>query len=90
MENPENFWKFVSKKRFPVLKNVAIKLFSMFGSTYIRECAFSAINIIKSENRNQLVNSTMALQGCLRMATANILVDTSVIVKEACRPQKSH
>ena len=50
MENPENFWKFVSKERFPMLTNAALKLFLMFGSTYICECAFSAMNIIKSKN----------------------------------------
>ena len=90
MENPKNFWKFVSKKRFPILKNAALKLFSMFGSTFICECAFSAMNIITSKNRNQLENITMVLQDCLRMATINFLVDTSAIVKKACRPQKSH
>ena len=73
-----------------MLKNAALKLFSMFGSTYICECAFSAMNIIKSKNRNQLRNSTMALQDCLRMATTSILLDTNAIVKEACRPQKPH
>ena len=50
MENPENLWKFVSKERFPRLKNAALKLFSMFESTYICECAFPAINIIRSKN----------------------------------------
>ena len=56
MENPENFWKFVSKERFPMLKNAALKLFSMSESTYmyICECAFSTMNIVKSKNRNQL------------------------------------
>ena len=44
-----------------MLKNTALKLFSMFESTYICECAFSAMNIIKSKNRNQLGNNTMAL-----------------------------
>ena len=27
MKNPENFWKFVLKERFPMLKNAALKLF---------------------------------------------------------------
>ena len=90
MENPENFSKFVLKKRFPMMKNAALKLFLMFESTYICECAFSAMNIIKSKNQNQRGNNTMTLQDCLRIATTNILADTSAIVKEACRPQKSH
>ena len=89
-EKPENFWKFVSQERFPILKNAALKLFSMFGSTYICECAFSAMNNIKTKNRNQLGNSTLGLQDCLRMATTHISVDTNAIVRNASRPQTSH
>ncbi|XP_028146248.1 uncharacterized protein LOC114339764 [Diabrotica virgifera virgifera] len=29
------FWKLVSKDRFPKLRNFALKLYSMFGSTYM-------------------------------------------------------
>ena len=91
-EKPENFWKFVLQEKFPILKNAALKLFSMFGSTgtYICECAFSAMNNIKTKNRNQLGNSTLGLQDCHRMATTNILVDTNAIVRDASRPQTSH
>ena len=88
MENPESFWKFVSKERFPLLKDAAMKLYSMFGSTYICECTFSAMNNIKTKNRNQLGNE--ALQACLRMATTTIPVDTNAIVEEEPRPQMSH
>ena len=61
-EKPENLWKFVSQERFSILKNAALKLFSMFGSTYICECAFSAVNSIKTKNRNQLGNNTLYTQ----------------------------
>ena len=66
-----------------MLKNAAFELFLMLGSTYICECAFSAMSNIKSKNRNQLGNNTTALQGCLRMNTTSILVDTSAVVKHA-------
>ena len=89
-EKPENVWKFVSQERFPILKNAALKLFSMFGSTYICECAFSAMNNIKTKNQNQLGNSTLGLQDCLCMTTTNILVDTNAIVRDASRPQTFH
>nr|CAB3267854.1 zinc finger BED domain-containing protein 5-like [Phallusia mammillata] len=88
MENPENFWKYVSKERYPILKDSAVKLHSMFGSTYICECAFSAMNDVKSKNRNKLGNN--ALYDCLRMATTSIAVDTQALAKEASRPQMSH
>ena len=89
-EKPENFWKFVSQERFLILKNAALKLFSMFGSTYICKCAFSAMNSIETKNQNQLENNTLGLQDCLRMATTNISVDTNAIVRDAYRPQMSH
>ena len=89
-EKPENFRKFVSQERFPILKNAALKLFSMFGNTYICECAFSAMYSITMKNRNQLGNNTLGLQDCLRMTTTNISVDTNAIVRDASRPQTSH
>ena len=89
-EKPENFWKFVSQERFPILKNAALRSFSMFGSTYIYECAFSAMNNIKTKNQNPLGNNTLGLQDCLRMATTNISVNTNAIVRDASRPQTSH
>ena len=89
-EKAENFWKFVSQERFPILMNAALKLFSMFGSTYICECSFSAMNSIKTKNGNQLENNTLGLQDCLRMAATNISVDTNAIVRDASRPQTSH
>ena len=89
-EKPENFWKFVSQERFLILKNAALRLFSMFGSTYMCKCAFSAMNSIKMKNRNQLGNNTFSLQDCLCMATTNISVDTNTIVRDASQPQTSH
>ena len=62
----------------------------MLGSTYICERAFSAMNSIKTKNRNQLGKNTLGLQDCLRMATTNISVDTNAIVRDASRPQMSH
>jgi hypothetical protein len=35
-ENRKSFWKLVCKDRFPKLRDFALKLHSVFGSTYIR------------------------------------------------------
>lgn len=84
----EEFWKLVSGDRFPVLRNFALKLCSMFGSTYICEAAFSIMKHVKSKTRNRLHDE--ALVSCIRLGTTNIEVDIPGIVKEKPIPQCSH
>ena len=47
-EIQERFWKLVSKDKFPELKNFALKMHSMFGSTYVCESTFSTMQLVKS------------------------------------------
>jgi hypothetical protein len=86
-ENPKRFWKLVCKDRFPKLTDFALKLHSMFGSTYTCECTFSTMKHVKSKNRNQMGDKT--LEACLRLATTNIDIDMDTLVKEKPRPQTS-
>ncbi|KAG8222197.1 hypothetical protein J437_LFUL001289, partial [Ladona fulva] len=75
------FWKLVEKDRFPLLRSVAYKIKSCFGSTYLCESLFSTMNIIKSKNRNRLTDSH--LDSCLRAGTSVLLqnfVNSGLIV----------
>jgi len=36
-ETVEGFWKLVRKNRYPQVKEFALKMYSMFGSTYVCE-----------------------------------------------------
>jgi hypothetical protein len=47
-ENPKSFWKLICKDRFPNLRDLALKLHSVFGSTYTCECTFSTMKHVKS------------------------------------------
>ena len=87
-ETQECFWKLVSKDRFPKLKDFALKMHSMFGSTYVCESTFSTMKQIKSKNRNRMVNET--LENSLRLATTNVGIDVKTIVSDKPRPQASH
>ena len=87
-ETQECFWKLVSKDRFPKLKNFALKMHSMFGSTYMCESTFSTMKQIKSKNRNRMIDET--LEDSLRLATTNFGIDVETIVSEKLRPQASH
>ena len=55
----ECFWKLVSKDRFPKVKDFALKMHSMFGSTYVCESTFSTMQQVKYKNRNQMVDETL-------------------------------
>ncbi|XP_075768584.1 general transcription factor II-I repeat domain-containing protein 2A-like [Pelodiscus sinensis] len=59
----ENFWNLIDQKKFPALKNVAYKIKSYFGSTYLCEVLFSTMNFIKSKYRSRLTD--VHLDDCL-------------------------
>ena len=42
-ERNKAFWKLVSNEHFPVLRDFALRVFSIFGSTYICESTFSVM-----------------------------------------------
>ena len=58
-ETRKRFWKLVSKDKFPKLKDFALKMHSMFGSTYVCESTFSTMKLVKSRNRNRMANQTL-------------------------------
>ncbi|KAJ8711511.1 hypothetical protein PYW07_008753 [Mythimna separata] len=66
----EEFWiKFVCGNKYPELKKIAMKLFTLFGSTYICEAAFSKMNFIKNKFRSELTNEH--LQDLMTIACTN-------------------
>ena len=87
-EIQERFWKLVSKDKFPKLKDFALKMHSMFGSTYVCESTFFNMHLVKSRNRNRMANQT--LNNCLRLATTSIDIDIETIVSEKPRTHASH
>ena len=82
-ETQKRFWKLVSKDKFPILKDFALKMYSMCGSTYMCESTFSAMKLVKSRNKNRMVNQT--LDNCLQLSTTSIDDDIETIVSE--KPQ---
>ena len=82
-ETQKRFLKLVSKDKFPILKDFALKMHSMFGSTYVCGSTFSTMKLVKSRNKNRMANQT--LDNCLRLSTTNIDIDIETIVSE--KPQ---
>ena len=77
-ETQKRFWKLVSKDKFPKLKDFALKMHSMFGSTYVCEGTFSTMKLVKSRNKNRMVNQTLGK--CLRLSATSIDIDIETIV----------
>ena len=68
-----NFWALAERNKYPMLRSVALKLYSCFGSTYLCEIAFSTMSIIKSKYRSNLTNSH--LDDALRAACSSYTPD---------------
>ncbi|KAJ8872231.1 hypothetical protein PR048_025833 [Dryococelus australis] len=73
-------WNFVMSDKYPKLHNFALNVTSVFGSTYICECAFSTMKMFKSKQRNRL--SQEALKSNLHIVTTEMEADIIALVNE--------
>ncbi|XP_022172085.1 general transcription factor II-I repeat domain-containing protein 2-like [Myzus persicae] len=84
-----SFWKTLPVEKYPILRDFALKMLSMFGTTYILcECTFSNLKHIKSKERNRLTDETLG--HLLRVSTTEIEVDFTKLSIEKPHPQVSH
>uniref|UniRef100_UPI00358ED13F SCAN domain-containing protein 3-like n=1 Tax=Myxine glutinosa TaxID=7769 RepID=UPI00358ED13F len=73
------FWKIVPTDRYPSVKQAALKLMSMFGSTYVCESVFSPLKQVKSRHRSVLTDTHV--KELLRVATTEYKPDLKMIVE---------
>lgn len=62
------FWRSINTDTYPKLKSTIFRHLSMFGTSYICESSFSAMNNIKNKKRNSL--SDASLENLLRITTS--------------------
>ena len=86
-EKTTEFWKSVPMEKYPNIKRVALKVISMFGSTYVWESVLSTLNHVKSRNRSVLTDTHV--KELLRVTTTKYKPDLRMIVKEK-QCQNSH
>lgn len=80
-----NFWvNTVKSESFPNLNKIAIMSFTMFGSTYLCEAAFSKMNFIKNRYRSSLTNEH--LKDCMIAATTSYVPN----FRKLAQSQKAH
>ncbi|XP_013125772.2 general transcription factor II-I repeat domain-containing protein 2 [Oreochromis niloticus] len=86
-EGTIEFWKSVPMEKYPNVKRAALKILSMFGSTYVCESVFSTLKHVKSKHRSVLTDTHV--KELLRVATTEYKPDLKRIVPgKEC--QKSH
>ena len=78
-ERYDVFWKLVSNEQFLCLRDFALKMCSMFGSTFICESIFSCMKRIKSDERSRMSDETVDAR--LRLSTSEIEANIDTIVK---------
>lgn len=76
-----SFWSLLPQSRFPHLREFALSVTSMFGSTYICESSFSKMKHIKSKERNRLSDDT--LLHVIRIGCTKVNIDIHTIVAPA-------
>lgn len=73
---------------YPILKEHARKILSLFGSTYLCEQFFSRMKATKSKERSMTSDEHVEAQ--LRLATTKIKVDMTRVMKQSVQCHVSH
>ncbi|XP_026827608.1 general transcription factor II-I repeat domain-containing protein 2A-like [Ooceraea biroi] len=87
-ENGVEFFKILDVSRYPRLRNFGLRIFSMFGSTYLCECSFSRMKLTKTEKRSSL--SDTSLSSLMLINSSKLSVDVSSLVASCKRPRRSN
>ena len=82
-----NFWCLVDTKKYSGVCTAAMKVASLFGSTYLCESAFSDMNFIKNKHRTRLTDAH--LKELLTVAVSSYTPDYNTMVN-SMQCQSSH
>lgn len=83
-----DLFKLLPEDKYPKLRDLGLKICSIFGSTYDCESAFSLMKHLKSLKRTSIKASSLIHS--MRIATTNIEINISDLVENAVLPQPSH
>lgn len=83
----EFYSKYIDKDNFPNIRMHALKMMSLFGSTYLCEQLFSRMNFVKNKSRSRLTDAH--LQNSLKVSISSIRPNIDKLVKNT-QCQTSH
>lgn len=86
LEKNVEFFKLLDASRYPRLRLFGLRIFSMFGSTYLCECSFSKMKFTKTEKRSAL--SDVSLSSLMRASSSKLSVDVSSLVESHKRAKR--
>lgn len=69
------FYRLLNTSHYPQLIQFSLRIYSMFGSTYLCECSFSKMKYIKTDRRSSLKDASLA--SLMRISTSTIQPDIS-------------
>jgi len=79
LEKGVDFFKILNTLHYPSLRNFGLRIFSMFGSTYLCESSFSKMKLIKNDKRSSL--SDISLSSLMRISSSKISIDIPSLVE---------
>lgn len=77
---PKNCWPLIPHEKYPVLVDVALRIKSLFASTYLCESLFSNMNFIKNKHRTRLTDEH--LDSCIRLSVTSYTPNIKDIVNQ--------
>ena len=83
----EFYSKYISTTEFPKIRQHALRMTSLFGTTYLCEQLFSRMKIVKSKARTRITDAH--LENSLRIATTSLKPNIDKLVKSK-QCQTSH
>lgn len=78
-----DFWKDLKINKYPLLKKTILSLYSMFGSTFICESAFSKLKLIKNKHRSRISNEN--LEALLKLSTTDVDINIDNLLEGSWR-----
>lgn len=75
-----NFYASLPSETYPILRNHALKMATIFGSTYVCEQTFSRMKHLKSPTRSRLTDAH--LHHLLRLAVTNMEPDIDHLISQ--------
>jgi len=88
LEKGVDFFKILNALHYPSLRNFGLRIFSMFGSTYLCERSFSKMKLIKNDKRSSL--SDVSLSSLMRTSSSKISIDIPSLVETSKHKRSKH
>lgn len=83
----DNFWQIVGEEKYPILRDLSLKIHAYSASTYACESIFSTMKHLKSKYRSRMTD--LNLDHCMRTGTSNYEPDF-IKLSEEMQCQISH